>query len=182
MEFKLTPVERMQLSMLAAQHKMLGIEDGIDPGFLDVVIGSSNEWALVWEYPGYFTDADFEIPERVKFVSDILDAYAFLQSGYEKLNPEQRQELAGRLPEHTSLPPVFPGFDGNNESEYLGVARLFINHMNRFTFVDVRDDLNSHHPTLDRYREVIRKFEEIRPNLDGPRTLMLDEMVRILER
>ena len=74
----------------------------------------------------------------------------------------------------------FPGFDGNNEAEHLGIARFLINDLDRFSrFREGHRDLNSHHPTLESYGRMLRVFEPIRQTLIG-RRLSVNELAAIL--
>ena len=62
--------------------------------------------------------------------------------------------------------PRFNGFDGNNETEHMGVARFLIEDLERFSSFKKRD-LNSHMPTLVGYRRMLRIFLPLRPGLTG---------------
>ncbi|MFC4191923.1 YfbU family protein [Novosphingobium lubricantis] len=63
---------------------------------------------------------------------------------------------------------------------HLGIARFLIHDMERFSRYRSRDwDLNSHFPTLDTYRQMIRVFEPIRQTLIG-RKMSLDELTSVL--
>ena len=61
---------------------------------------------------------------------------------------------------------VFAGFDGNNESSQLGIARFLIEDMDRFEKFKGRD-LNAHHPTEARYRQMVKLFAPMRATLIG---------------
>ena len=74
---------------------------------------------------------------------------------------------------------VFPGFDGNDEGEYLGIARFLINEMERFSEFTGRD-LNSHRPLVDAYRRMIKVFEPISNNLIG-QELSASQIIDILK-
>jgi uncharacterized protein YfbU (UPF0304 family) len=76
--------------------------------------------------------------------------------------------------------PKFIGFDGNNEGEYLGIARFLINKMGRFESFKGRD-LNSHSPKVANYRHMIDLFEPMRAGLVG-RELGVDEIITLLRR
>ena len=58
----------------------------------------------------------------------------------------------------------FSGFDGNNELEYISVARFLIDHLDSFTDFKGRD-LNSHMPSIDRYSRMFLVFEPMRKSL-----------------
>ena len=63
-------------------------------------------------------------------------------------------------------PYEFHGFDGNNESEHLGVAHFLIEEMGRFTRFKKRD-LNSHMPVVVAYNRMFEVFRPIRTTLIG---------------
>jgi uncharacterized protein YfbU (UPF0304 family) len=98
---------------------------------------------------------------------------------FEKLGKADHKRLATEAApfgEHVQ----FPGFDGNNESEHLGIARFLINDLDRFSrFREGHRDLNSHFPALEGYGRMLQVFEPIRKTLVG-RGLSVDELVSIL--
>jgi uncharacterized protein YfbU (UPF0304 family) len=74
---------------------------------------------------------------------------------------------------------AFRGFDGNNETEHLGIARFLINELNRFSHFKDRD-LNSHMPSIDGYRRMLRVFEPMKPNLGGGNDLTAGQIIDVL--
>ena len=76
--------------------------------------------------------------------------------------------------------PAFRGFDGNNEGEYIGIARFLVDGLNRFERFKGRD-LKSHIPTVARYDNMAQRFDAIRPNLHG-RELNVTAMIDLLQR
>lgn len=181
MELKLTAAERIGLVMLAEQHKHLGIREDIDPDLVKDAIYSGNEWALHWGLGYLLDDMGFENPDHVVFTVDVLDMWSFIEESYETLTPEEQEALKERLPEHTRLPPTYPGFDGNNEHEHLSAASFLVNKLDRFTNLEGRAEINSHHPTLHRYSAMLERFLQIRPEL-GQRLMNVDELVTLLSR
>jgi len=75
--------------------------------------------------------------------------------------------------------PKFYGFDGNNEGEYMSIARFLVEKMGRFESFKGRN-FNSHVPLVDRYRVMIAAFEPIRVGLVG-RKLGVGEMINLLK-
>ena len=73
----------------------------------------------------------------------------------------------------------FQGFDGNYETEHMGVARFLINDMNRFERFKKRE-LNSHVPSVQRYGRMFRVFEPIRATLIGTK-LAVSQLIVILK-
>jgi uncharacterized protein len=71
----------------------------------------------------------------------------------------------------------FDGFDGNNEGPYLGYAKYLINRLGYFReSKDAGDGLNSHFPTLDRYRLILKRWKAT-PN---PRKLTREDILSII--
>jgi hypothetical protein len=73
----------------------------------------------------------------------------------------------------------FRGFDGNNETEYLGVSRFLIEHLDRFTHFKGRD-LNSHMPSIEAYRRMYEVFKPMRNSL-GRGELNASQIIEILK-
>jgi uncharacterized protein YfbU (UPF0304 family) len=59
----------------------------------------------------------------------------------------------------------FPGFDGNNESEYMNVARFLVDDPQRFSSFKGRGDLNSHSQSIETYARMYQVFGAMRPSL-----------------
>jgi uncharacterized protein len=161
---KLTDGEKLILSMLAEIHSKLEIKNGVDPRLVSQAIQTGNLWALKWQYSGIFGAE--ECPDHiVKEVRDFLDMWSFLEEGWKKLSPEDRAQVAKTYGGAETVL-RFPGFDGNNESQYHSVADMLINKMGRFESLAGRD-LNSHFPSVDTYKRMYKAFEPIRSRLAG---------------
>ncbi len=176
---KLTNPEKLILIMLSEIYEKLDIDgySGVDPKFVKSAIFSGNTWGLEWEYTGIFSDQTEPTPPEVSEVVNYLDMWCFIEEAYEKLDDADRkllEEEAAPFGKFVS----FAGFDGNNESEYMGIARFLINDLKRFVRFEARD-LNSHAPSLGMYRRMYQIFEPIRRNLIG-RRLSRNELVAIL--
>jgi len=142
------------------------------------VIYGGHYWALGWEMPGIF-HGHADKQARVRFVVDVLDMWEFLEESFEALNDEEKAWLAKEAdPFGTHV--TFRGFDGNNEAEYLGVARFLIEDLKRFSrFRKGHRDLNSHHQTIETYGQMLRVFEPIRATLIG-RHMNASEVAAVL--
>jgi len=168
--------EKLIMYMLSEMMKVLGQDFEIDPGFLQNVIVGGHYWALGWQMEGVFHN-HVDAPTSVRQVVDILDMWSFIDEALEELSDEQIRELRD---DRKLTQSAFLGFDGNNETEHMGIARFMIDHMGRFErFKNHNMGLNSHVPTLSRYLSMCRKFEPIRANLIG-RRLNLEELKAIL--
>lgn len=73
----------------------------------------------------------------------------------------------------------FRGFDGNNETEYMGAAEFLVNDLERFSTFKGRD-LNSHLPSLDTYKRMLAVYRPLRNSHDfGP--LNAEQIIKILK-
>lgn len=158
--------EKLIAVMLGDLIKKLGIEVEINVDLVQKVIYGGHYWALGWEMPGIF-HGHADKQSRVRFVVDVLDMWSFLEEAFETLSDDDKtwlQKEADPFGKHVR----FHGFDGNNESEYLGIARFLVEDLERFSrFREGHRDLNSHSPTLERYGRMFRAFEPIRLTLIG---------------
>ncbi|QJQ93930.1 MULTISPECIES: YfbU family protein [Halomonadaceae] len=179
MELTFTPAERLSLLMQADQLEASGVSHDIDPAFVKKALYGGHDWALAWEMSGVFGMYDIETPGHVSFVADVLDMWEFIEESYEVLDPSDRDDLKRELSGSAILPPKFPGFDGNNESEYMSVASFLVNDMGRFSESFRSRSLNSHYPAVDGYRRMLRVFDSVRERL-GTRMLNRDELASIL--
>ncbi len=162
----ITGGEKLILIMLCDLFKKLKIDSDIEPGFIEDVIYGGHYWALRWKYQGLFhgyADTNKDVTE----VCDILDMWTFIERGYNKLSKKDQDFLEQELsPFGKNI--QFPGFDGNNEAEQLGIARFLIEKMDRFGHFKNRvHDLNSHSPSLDGYKKMLNIFLPMRSNLIG---------------
>jgi uncharacterized protein YfbU (UPF0304 family) len=120
------------------------------------------------EYSQLFTEIDREelAAEQCDYVSDVLDMFWNLQDSYDQL-----QDKAG-LNERDVL---FPGFDVNNESRFLGYSKFRLK--SAFDGFRAAPGINSHFPT--RYREMLARYESI--PAERRRELTAEEISSILD-
>lgn len=98
-----------------------------------------------------------EMPEdEGKFVVNILDFYRAIED-------LKRSDPKSKVHDHYFS--YFKGFDGNNETVYMGFARFLINEQNKFVeqqqYFMKNDSLNSHRPLIDKYRKMLNKWEQL---------------------
>lgn len=134
-------------------------------------------WALSWELPGVLHDHQ-DSPTAVRQVVDILDMWSFIEEAYEEFSDDDKERIAKEVGP-LGRNPKFHGFDGNNEAEYLGIARFLVEKMGRFERFRGRD-FNSHVPTVDRYARMASVFEDIRKTLIG-RGLTPHQLIEMLK-
>jgi uncharacterized protein len=103
----------------------------------------------------------------VNEIVDFQDMWRLIERGCKRLSKEEKVRLeSAAVPFEKHV--EFQRFDGNNESNHLGVAQFFIECLGRWQEFKGRE-LNSHVPTLDRYRCMYRAFERFnwRPQGDS---------------
>jgi uncharacterized protein YfbU (UPF0304 family) len=170
--------ERLLTLMLCDIYKRLEVESEIKPDFIAEALYGGHHWALRWEYPGIFHERQ-DSDDILSEVVNILDMWSFIEGGYTKLSKADKTRVkkeANPFGDHVT----FIGFDGNNESQHLSIARFLIEKLHRFSNLADRGDLNSHFPSIDMYRRMYRVFEPMRRGLMG-RSLSAGEIIDILK-
>ena len=160
---KITDGEKLILLMLSELYDKLGVEGEVEPDFIRTAIFSNNTWSIPWKYVGIpFEEQD--TPEVVKEVLDILDMWSMIERSYEILSNESK-EFVEKEASPFGKDPKFPGFDGNNETEYMGTASFLVNDLDRFEEFKGRN-FNSHYPSIDSYRRMLSVFKPLLQNLN----------------
>lgn len=167
-EAPLSVGERLILGMLADVHRASGAKGSSNPELIMSAIYGGHYWAFDWDVGLIHDHVDRR--ESVTEVVDALDMWSFIEEAAERLSEPERAALP-RLPS-------FPGYDGNHETEHLGIAQFFIDKMGRFERFKGRG-LNSHREMVGRYRRMVAKFEPIRANLIG-RAMSPAELAEVL--
>jgi uncharacterized protein YfbU (UPF0304 family) len=172
--------EKLIIAMLADLGKDRSKRE-IDTDDVMGAIYGGHLWALKWEMQGLFHD-HVDAPGAVSLVVDTLDMWSFIEEAVEAFSAAERKKLSAELGP-IGRDPRFLGFDGNNESEYMGIASHLVNKMNRFTRFKGRD-LNSHMPLVGRYARMTRIFQALRSGLSSrmPIRLTLNEVITLLRR
>jgi uncharacterized protein YfbU (UPF0304 family) len=151
--------DRLIVSMLCNITRHLKI-DLTNTDLIESALYGGHLWGLKLEMPGLFHRHEDD-PQKVDFVIDVLDMYDFIEGGYDALSAEDKA-----LVHKASLWHRFLGFDGNNESELMGIARFMVDDLERFRRFKGRD-FNSHVPTVAEYRRMLLAFEPLRKTLVG---------------
>lgn len=138
-----TTAEKLQVAMLCDLAKPAKDRE-LDFDFIWNAVTNDDEWALAWKYTGL--NLQVESPPEVRTVGDILEMWDRLEVGYEKLNDAEKEVFKEKSFE--SIPPSFEGFDGNNESGRMHIARLLVKDLDRWSRFKDRG-LNSHSRTVD---------------------------------
>ena len=114
----------------------------------------------------------------LKLVVNSLDMWTFIERAYNGISGIEKKRIeieVGPLGKN----PVFYGFDGNYEGEYMGIARFLVEDMGRFESFKGRG-FNSHMPAVERYRKMTALFEPMRATLVG-RELTFEEITKLLK-
>ncbi len=171
--------EKLLATMLVDVIKGLKIKTNTNVDLVQNVIHGGHYWALGWEMPGIF-HGHVDKRSRVSFVVDVLDMWEFIEEAFEKFDEVQKSQLA-KLAAPFGKYVIFPGFDGNNETEHISIARFLIDDLSRFSrFKERKQDLNSHHPTLETYGNMYRVFEPIRKTLIFGKAMSVEQLAEIL--
>lgn len=160
---KITDGEKLILLMLSELYDHLSVKGEMEPDFIRSAIFSANTWSIPWKYPGIPFEEQ-ETPEIVKKVLDILEMWSMIERSYKNLSIDQKnwvKKEASPFGEN----PSFSGFDGNNESEYIGAAWFLVNDLDRFQEFKGRD-LNSHCPLIETYNRMLSVFKPIMNRLN----------------
>jgi uncharacterized protein len=173
-----TTSEKLQIAMLCDLANPEGQRE-LDFEFINRVVSGDDIWALSWKYPGL--QLKIETPADVKLVIDILDMWDHIESSFAALSEADKKRVEADA--YHNHEPQFLGFDGNYETELVGIARLFIHDLGRWERFKKRG-LNSHWPSVDIYDRELAAWQPIRKaktqNLGGPYELTADELIAIL--
>ncbi|MEN7460417.1 YfbU family protein [Pantoea dispersa] len=146
-----TQAEKLQLLMLCDIYKALGIKNSFDPNLIDEAVSTDNTWAIGWQYQSLSDGSDK--PAHVKLFADTVEMYEMLEYTYNQMSAQDKAHVATAIPyfnPKTSL--TFPGFDGNNESEYRSVGDMF-KLMGLWQNVDLTR--NSHCQKSEQYQDML---------------------------
>jgi len=169
--------EKLIIMMLADISKALKVDGDINVDFVSDAITSGNTWALQNKYTGVFHGEEASDPV-VRKVHDVLTAWSNIERSVAELSPGDRQRL-----EVEAAPfgknPRFPGFDGNNESEYMSAAAFMIDKLGYYEDFADRGHLNSHSPTVEIFDRMKPAYDEAWEE-SGFESLNVDQLIKIL--
>ena len=171
-----TDGDKLNFMVLRDIAKALKVKGETDLDFIAESIYGGHYWAPTWEMQGLF-HKHADRPADLSLVLDTLDMWDFIEGCIEKLKPSELERL--KAANHGYVP-TFRGFDGNNETSLLSIARFLVEKMDRFSRFKGRD-FNSHAPTAGRYRRMAAAFEPIRANLGFGRTMSVDDILELLK-
>jgi uncharacterized protein YfbU (UPF0304 family) len=143
---------------------------------MDAICGG-HDWAIDWAMGAMFP-ARTDTPEDVLFVVEVLDMWRFIEHGWSKLGEAGRAKVKNAVPYISE--PIFAGFDGNNEIDFLAIAQMMVGGLNRFDSFKGRS-LNSPAPKEDLYRQMLVKWPAVRSTLHDS-DMTADQIIDILSR
>lgn len=170
--------EKLILLMLCNLFKEMKLEDAeMDPEFLSAAIHRGHLWSLEWEYSGIFHGHEDD-PAKVRETGDILEMWSFIEWGYAACSEEEKERIANEVP-YLGKSVRFMGFDGNSESEYMGIAGFLVEKMNRYENFSGRN-FNSHVPSLDGYRRMLPVFDGMRSSVSMGGNIGASQIIKLL--
>ena len=173
-----TDGEKLLFMLLRDMYKQLNLKKGdTDLELIASAIYGGHYWAPRWEMSGLFHDHE-DKESDVRFVVNVLDMWSFMEAGYKKLAKKDREQIALDVGPWARTV-EFSGFDGNNESGLMSIAKFFVDDLGRFSDFKGRD-MNSHSPMASTYRGMLGVFEPIRTSLVGV-SLSAAQITRILQ-
>ncbi len=166
--------EKLILMMLCDLHSHLKVQSDLDPEFIKSAILEDQTWAFPWKY-GALNLTDNPSPQ-VKHVCKHLDMFSTLKTSYEQLSKTEKDRIKSEAaPFGNNVD--FSGYDGNNESEYMGIARFLTEKLNRYTNIKNEAVKNSHAPLITLYDRMYQEYEHRSKNSSlGP-----DAIIAILK-
>lgn len=174
---KITDGEKLIILMLSELYEKLEINGEIEPDFIKSAIFSNNTWSIPWKYAGIPFEEQ-STPKIVKEVLNILDMWSFIERGFSELTDDERAFVEAEASPF-GKDPKFPGFDGNNEAEYMGTASFIVNELDRFSEFKERY-FNSHCPMIEAYNRMLSVYDQIIKR-QHYQTLAAQDIVNILK-
>lgn len=176
-DFRPTNPEKLMMWMLSEIMKGQKNYEKDTVELIQGAIHGGHFWALDWELTGIMHN-HVDSKKAVSLVVDTLDMWLFIESAFEGFSAADKKRIATEVGPWGEDPKFF-GFDGNNESEYMSIARFMVEKMGRFESFKGRD-FNSHAPVVERYRVMTAAFEPMRVELVG-RRLSVGEVINLLK-
>jgi uncharacterized protein len=169
--------DKLNFMMLRDIIKHLKIQGSeVEADFVADSIYGGHYWAPTWEMHGLF-HTHTDRPADVSLVVDTLDMWDFIEGCIEEL---PQKEIESLKTANRGYLPKFAGFDGNNESSLMSIARFIVEKMDRFSRFK-KHDFNSHAPTAERYRRMTAAFKPMRETLGFGRNLDVDQIIELLK-
>lgn len=142
--------------ILINQFKILAALNQEDESYyLELIQILENGYSIF--YPMVDEWVNDDMPKHIgEFVLDVLDLYRAIED-------VKRSTKDERILGHRNS--YFRGFDGNNESSYMGFCRFLIETQGKFQeqrpYLLKNDNLNSHMPMRDKYSRMLEASREV---------------------
>ena len=169
MTITLTKKDRL---ILINQYRILAeLKKGEESHYLELIDILESGYEVFYSMVDEWISED--MPEHEgRFVLEVLDLYRAIED-------VKRSSRDPRLLSHPLC--IFPGFDGNNESKYLGFCRFLLEKQGKFQeqqqYLAKNDGMNSHMPMIDSYRRMLKAAG----NISNVRRLSPEEVMAILD-
>lgn len=155
----MTSTEKLTLMMLCDIYDRLEISGEIDHSIIKEAISSGNLWAIERKHQFLTTK---EIPKEIqKKVEQILCHYRLISHSLKHLPSNDSEELIKKhelVIENNHI--QFPGYDGNNEGDYMDVARM-LGLLGKYK-EHIEVDKNSHTENVNYYEDITDKMEDFK--------------------
>lgn len=171
----LAEVLKNQIKTKADPHDGDADMDTVD--LVQQSIYGGHHWALGLQMTGVLHN-HVDDPRNLYTVLEIMSMWDAVERAYRGF-PEQARKQIEEAVGALGRDPKFMGFDGNNESEFMGIASFLVKHLDRFEDFKGRS-FNAHAPTLGRYTRMAEAFASIQGELIG-RAMSVQEVIRILK-
>lgn len=175
-------LDKPQMLMTWLLAEILKHQKGHDQETVEMIqqaIYGGHLWSLDWRLTGVLHDHR-DSPAAVREVSDILMTWEAIEDAMATFDQATKDRIADETGPW-GQDPQFRGFDGNNETEHLGIADHLVNKMGRFAQFKGRS-MNSHMPTLARYRSMARLYVTMQQGMMGRPGLGANDVIALLKR
>jgi len=176
-DFRPTNPEKLMMWMLSEIMKGQKNYEKETVELIQEAIYGGHFWALDWQLTGIMHN-HVDTKKSVNLVVDVLDMWTFIERAYADLSAGDKKRIATEVGPLGNNP-KFDGFDGNYESEYMGIAQFLVEKMGRWESFKGRE-FNSHFQVVDRYRAMAVAFTPMRTRLSG-RGLTVAELIELLK-
>lgn len=156
----LTAAEKLIIELLCDCLK--GKESEYDVEFLKNAIGQDMTWAIPFKYETL--NEGLERPRYVQEVFAILETYRWIHDTSRTLGADFTK-IVESIKGDLWVPPTFDGFDGNNESAYLGASKMIVDDLARYQ-EQTGNTNNTHAPRLDAYIRTANAYMKLRIKTD----------------
>lgn len=168
--------QKLIITLLTDIHAHLGIDNSVDPGFVQRMVRRGHGWALGWAYPGLFEDG-IEPPEAVAFVAEVLTMWEAIEETHAGFDQARKDRLAELAPIF-GRDPRFGGFDGNHEADLREIVHILVDDLGRWPAFRGRET-DSHRILADGYRRMLEVYQRI-PNPGYESRLSVEALAEIL--